>query len=222
MGKWGKLKMITFRDLRTREDIVQWNAALASQWPERPAVIAHIRTKIERLPFSELHAVELAPGPGHLAELLLTAFPRLTYTGLDNSELLLTYAREQLVPYNGRAHLVQTDLNTEGWPKLLPGPVHTIVTMQSLHDLGGEAQINRIYRLARSLLVPGGLFLNADLVVAPQQDNPDKPGRRSVPRHLALLRSHGYERVSCTFEKGEFGCVVGFSPLSSSSAGPNT
>jgi hypothetical protein len=214
--------MITFRDLRTRDDIVQWSAGLVEQWPERSAVMAHIRGQIERLPFSAPHVVELGPGPGHLAELLLAALPRLTYTGLDNSDLLLDYARERLIPYNGRAHLIQTDLNGGGWPGQLRGDVHAIVSMQSLHDLGGEAQINRIYRLAGSLLTPGGLFLNADLVVPPGQNNPDKPGRRTVPRHLELLRSHGYERVSCTLERGEFGCVVGFSPLRPSSAGPNT
>jgi SAM-dependent methyltransferase len=174
--------------------------------------MAHIRTQIERLPFSAPHVVELGAGPGHLAELLLTALAQLTYTGLDNSELLLNYARERLIPYNGRAHLIQTDLNADDWPKLLPGPVHAIFSMQSLHDLGGEAQVNRIYVLARSLLAPGGLFLNADLVVPPGRDKPDNPGRRSIPRHLELLRSHAYERVSCTLERGEFGCVVGFAP----------
>jgi hypothetical protein len=214
--------MLTFRDLRTQDDIVQWSADLVEQWPERTAVMAHIQTQIERLPFSAPHVVELAPGPGPLAELLLAAFPHLIYTGLDNSDLLLNYARERLIPYNGRAHLIQTDLNGAAWLEQLRGEVHAIVSMQSLHDLGGEVQINRIYRLARSLLAPGGLFLNADLVTPPGQENPDKPGRRTVARHLELLGSHGYERVACTLEQGEFGCVVGFSPLTSAAADPNT
>jgi hypothetical protein len=216
------MQMLTFRDLRTFDDIVQWSAELVSQWPERPAVMAHIQSRLERLPFPTPHVVELAPGPGHLAELLLAALPRLTYTGLDNSELLLNYATERLASYDGRVQLIQTDLNAGDWPELLPEPVHAVISMQSLHDLGGEAEINRIYRLARSLLAAGGLFLNADLVVPPQQDNPDKPGRRSIPRHLALLRAHGYERVSCTLEIGEFGCVVGYAPLSSPVADRNT
>jgi hypothetical protein len=210
--------MITFRDLRTHDDIEQWNNRLATEWPERPAVMAHIQGQIERLPFSAPHVVELAPGPGPLAERLLAALPRLTYTGLDNSDLLLNYARERLIPYNGRAHLIQTDLNGAAWPEQLRGDVHAIVSMQSLHDLGGEVQINRIYRLARSLLAPGGLFLNADLVTPPGQERPDKPGRRTVARHLELLRAHGYERVACTLEQGEFGCVVGFT----ASGDPNT
>ena len=59
--------MLTFRDLRTHDDIVQWSAGLVEQWPERPAVMAHIRVQIERLPFAAPHVVELAPGSGHLA-----------------------------------------------------------------------------------------------------------------------------------------------------------
>lgn len=204
--------MLTFRDLRTRDDIVQWSAGLIEQWPERPAIMAHIRAQIERLPFSAPHVVELGAGPGPLAELLLAAIPGLTYTGLDSSELLLDYARERLIPYNGRGHLIQTDLNAESWPRQLRGDIHAVVSMQSLHDLGGEAQIDRIYGLARSLLASGGLILNADLVVPPGQDKPDKPGRRTVARHLELLRAHGYERVACTLEQGEFGCVVGYAP----------
>ncbi|MCP4360348.1 MAG: hypothetical protein GY796_20260, partial [Chloroflexi bacterium] len=87
-----------------------------------------------------------------------------------------------------------------------------IVSMQSLHDLGDEAAVNRIYGLAKSLLVPGGLFLNADLIVPPQQDKPGNPGRRSISRHLELLQAQDYRQVTCTLARGEFGCFVAFAP----------
>ena len=53
-------------------------------------------------------------------------------------------------------------------------PVNAIISMQSLHDLGDGHQSERIYRLAKDLLAPGGLFLNADLL-----------------HNLSLLFAHG-------------------------------
>lgn len=204
--------MISFRDLKTPQDVDQWIARLRRDRPERQAVMHHISRQIAALPFSAPHVVELGLGPGLLAELLLTELPQITYTGLDFSALLLATARERLAPFGDRVRLIHADLNADAWPDHLSGKIQAIVSMQALHDLGGESQVNRIYRMAKALLVPDGLFLNADLVVPPGQDRPDNPGRRSIPRHLELLRSHGYERISCTLELSDFGCVVGFAP----------
>ena len=58
--------------------------------------------------------------------------------------------------------------------------------------------------------MPGGLFLNADLVVPSGVERADNPGRRSIERHLELLQAHQYQRVSATLDVGEFGVVVGY------------
>jgi len=204
--------LISFRDLRTPEDVAQWLAGLKENWPQREEVMAHIAQQIEALPFPDPHVVELATGPGLLAEFLLTKLPQITYTGLDFSELLLRVARERLEPFGTRSRLMWVDLNKDEWLAQVPNDNQAIVSMQSLHDLGGEPQVDRIYGLARTLLAPGGLFLNADLVTPPGQDKPDNPGRRSISRHLELLKAHGYARVACTLALGDFACVVGFAP----------
>lgn len=125
---------------------------------------------------------------------------------------MLAFARDQLAPFGSRATLIQANLNQDEWLSRLPSQVHAVVSLQSLHDLGGEAEVSRIYRLAKNLLVPGGLLLNADLVVPPGSDDPEQPGRRSIPRHLELLRAHGYERGACTIQRRGLGCVVAFTP----------
>jgi hypothetical protein len=172
----------------------------------------HISQQLKALPFSAPHVVELAPGAGVLAEFLLEQNGHITYTGIDFLELLLAVTGERLAPFGSRASLIQADLNADEWPAKLSGDIQAVVSMQSLHDLGDEAKVNRIYGLAKELLAPGGLFLNADLIVPPGQDLPDNPGRRSIPRHLELLKSHGYERIACTLEIEDFGCFVGFAP----------
>jgi SAM-dependent methyltransferase len=206
--------LLSFRDLRTPDDVGIWVAGLNERWPQRGEVIQHIHEQLSALPFPQPQVVELCTGPGLLAEALLSNSAQLIYTGFDSSELLLNAARRRLKPFEGRVRLVRADLNNDEWLAQLSVKVQAIISMQSLHDLGGEAQVNRIYQVARSLLAPGGLFLNADLVIPPGQDNPDNPGRRSIARHLELLKSHGYEQVACTFERVDFACVVGFAPKS--------
>lgn len=206
--------MITFRDLRTQADAAEWAAGLQTRYPERTQVMQHIIAQLKGLPFPAPQVVELAPGPGLLAALLLHDLPQISYTGLDSSGLLLAHARGQLASFGRRARLIQADLNGEAWLDQLPAEIQAIISLQALHDLGDERHIDRIYGLARRLLVPGGLLLNADFVVPPGQDNSEQPGRRSIPRHLELLQGHGFERVACSFEIGQFACLLGFAPLS--------
>ncbi|MCL4301806.1 MAG: class I SAM-dependent methyltransferase [Anaerolineae bacterium] len=207
--------MLTFRDLRTQEDVAEWTAGLQTRYPERAEVMQHTVAQLKALPFANPQVVELGPGPGLLAELLLRELPRLTYTGFDSSELLLAFARTKLAPFDGRATLVQADLNAAGWLNQLPGKLHAIISLQALHDLGDESHINRVYTLARRVLVPGGLLLNADFVVPPGQENPEQPGRLTIPRHLELLQAQGFDRAACILETGQFGCLVGFVPAHS-------
>lgn len=202
--------MISFRDLRTPDDVTKWVTGLTENWPQRSEIMQHISQHINGLSFPEPHVVELCAGPGLLAEVLLSQNSLIRYTGLDFSALLLDAARERLTPFGRRANLIQADLNAEGWTGQISGNIHAIISMQSLHDLGDESKVNRIYTMAKTVLAPGGFFLNADLVVPPGQDNPNNPGRRSIPRHLELLEAHGYERVACTIKHGEFGCFVGY------------
>lgn len=204
--------MLSFRDLRTLDDAAEWTASLLTRWPERAEVMSHIAAQLKELPFPAPHVVELGPGPGLLAELLLTELPQIHYTGFDSSELLLTYARNKLAPFGSRARLIETDLNAEEWMTQLPDEVHAVISLQAMHDLGDESQINRAYGLVRRLLAPGGLLLNADFILPPGQQDPERPGRLSVPRHLELLQKHGFERTACTLEIGQFGCCVAFAP----------
>jgi len=206
---------LSFRNLKTDQDIEKWLQQLNNDWPERVTIVEHITQQIQHwqqvnlTQASALTVLELCPGAGQLAVALWQALPQMTYLGIDGSSLLVHYARQQPNPLADRAKFVVANLNQDDWLEQLPPTIHAIVSMQSLHDLGGESEVDRIYWLAKSLLVPGGLFLNADLIVSPGEDLPNNPGRRSIPRHLALLQSHSYEQVACSLQVGGFGCVVG-------------
>ena len=201
--------MLSFRNLRTTEDVTHWLAGLEERWPERQTVIQHIIDQVRVLSLPLENLVELCPGAGSLAERLLTEFPHMIYTGLDSSALLLAVARERLDAFGTQAALIQTDLNQDGWLDQIPEKVQAVVSLQSLHDLGGETEVARMYGLAHEILVSGGLFLNADLIVATAQEQAQHPGRCTVARHLELLRAQGFDQVACSLEVGGFGCYVG-------------
>jgi SAM-dependent methyltransferase len=177
----------------------------------------HIAAQIDKLGVPQPAVLELCCGAGLLAETLLPALPTARYVGIDVNPPFLDTARARLEPWQERVTLLCADLNGETWPQELadagaPARFDAVVSLQSLHDLGGEPEVARMYAMAQSVLRPGGLFLNADLIVAPGQELPDNPGRRSVVRHLALLNDCGYTNTAFTLEVGDFGVVVGFSP----------
>jgi cyclopropane fatty-acyl-phospholipid synthase-like methyltransferase len=204
----------SFRNLQTADDVASYTEGLAERWPARATVIDHIVDQVQTLAADPLHVLELAPGAGVLAERLLQTFPQLRYVGIDSSIPMLAYVRQRLDPFGERAAILDHDLNGESWQGHLAeygeeGRFHAVVSLQSIHDLGGELQVERIYTLVRTLLLPGGFFLNADLIVQPGEELPDNPGRRSIVRHLELLQAAGYGEVSCTLETGGFGVVIG-------------
>lgn len=208
-----------YRQFQNLEEVAEYAQGLDERWPEREAVAGHISGQLAGLssrfsaqvsaPF--LQVVELCTGPGRLAARLLADHSHLFLTGFDISGPALAFARARLAPYRGRFRLIQADLNQDGWLDQLPPVVHAVVSMQSLHDLGDECCVDRIYGLARRILTPGGLFINADLLAASPPD-PKNPGRLSVQRHLALLRQHGFAPVACTLQTGGFGCFVASVP----------
>lgn len=206
----------SFRQLETQQHAFEYVQRLNTEWPERAAICRHIAQQVAktaaRLNTAEPHVLELCCGPGVLAEALLTAQPTIRYMGIDLSPTLLEFTHQRLQSHANRVTLIQANLNEDTWLAQLENcatapPFHAIVTMQSLHDLGGEPEVSRIYGLARDLLTPGGLFLNADLIVAPGAELPNNPGRRSIARHLELLEQHGYTNSHNTLTVGGFGCV---------------
>lgn len=203
-----------FRQYDTPEAILAYLQRLDTQWLERTQLVQHIAELIIVLQQPQPHVLELCCGPGRLAETLLAILPNLSYTGVDISPPFLAFARQRLTPY-ANAHLLEVDLQEETWPQRLApldsqGRFHAIVSLQSLHDVGDETAISRIYGQAKELLLPGGFFLNADLIVAAGEELPNNPGRRSIARHLDLLQQQGYHRVDCTLACGGFGCVIGW------------
>lgn len=195
--------------------IIAYLQRLETQWPERATIVQHITALVTGLGQAQPQVLELCCGPGRLAAALLSTVPDLHYTAVDLSPPFLEFARQRLAEYSERAALFEGDLSEAIWPTLVAargngGRFHAIVSLQSLHDVGDEGAISRVYGLVKPLLLPGGFFLNADLIVAAGEELPNNPGRLPIARHLDLLREQDYTNVACPLAVGGFGCVIGW------------
>ena len=179
--------------------------------PVRRSVFHHVLAHLVLDGNERPHVIELACGPGILAAFLLERLPGLTYEGLDFSAPMLDLARDRLAGFGDRAALAQVDLRAPDWTAGREGAAHAVISMQAMHDVGDEGEHARVYAAARRLIVPGGLFLNADFVAHPGAG----PSRIATARHLEMLRGGGYAAVACSLELGRYACVVGHAPGSS-------
>jgi SAM-dependent methyltransferase len=196
---------MNFRSVRDSQDAAAYVARLDRDWPEREEVKSHLSAQLV-LP-QTAHVVEFCCGAGALAFRLLADYPTMRYTGLDFSPPLLAAAIEAGAAEDHRVRWVETDLTADDWLDHLPADVHAFVSLQSLHDLGDEAAVARILRLAARHLAPGGQMVYADLL--PASDGSSGPGRLSVARHLAILTEAGFHDATCTLVAGPFGCFRG-------------
>ncbi|MBE8523941.1 class I SAM-dependent methyltransferase [Amycolatopsis sp. H6(2020)] len=104
--------------------------------------------------------LDLASGPGSISLRVLKRWPDAEVTLVDLDPVLLTIARASV---GGR--IVSADLRSPDWCTALAGPgFDAVLTMTSLHWLTAD-RITQLYGEVRSLLRPGGLFVNIDEMV---------------------------------------------------------
>ena len=203
---------MSFRDVKNVAAAADYIASLNERWPARAKIMDQILNQVQQLDVAQPRVLELCCGAGILGEHLLGGLSGLLYTGIDQSEPLLDAAKETLAPVSKQVTLLHADLNQDAWHQQFHADGHhfdAIVSMQSLHDLGGEPEVSRIYQLSKKLLASGGLFLNADLIVEPGAELPNNPGRLTPERHLSLLAAYGYLDAACMTDADGFGVVVG-------------
>ena len=155
--------------------------------------------------------VDLGAGQGTYLEAFLRAFPGARGIWIDANEAMRDLARERLTEVGDRVAYVLADVERLGELELEPADV--IVTSRVLHHFSPES-LQRVYRAACELLVPGGFLFNLDHVGAPGEWDERyrrireqftgarrrelKPHRHDYPlagpdEHLAWITGAGFE-----------------------------
>lgn len=199
-----------FHRFQNRGQVAAWESHLNRRWPYRLTLVQVIQSVLANMTRRGefLHIVEFATGPGMMAFHLLSRMPDLDYTGLDFSAPFVHFASRRMQRFGARARVRQADLNQDTWIRDITPPVDAFLALQSIHDLGDETHVARIYRKAFDLLAPDGCFLNADFVVPPGSSNDRDPGRLSVARHFALMQEAGFAWTDCLAREQDFACLL--------------
>jgi len=129
----------------------------------RPTLLRMARWLAER-DDQPVRVLDVGGGYGALSSAVLDALPRATVVLQDYSPAMLAQAESRLAGYGDRVRFHVADLTDPAWTQGLDGPFDAVVSALAIHNLFDADAIARVYRDVCSLVRPGGVFLNSDLV----------------------------------------------------------
>lgn len=195
-----------------RDWVENYAENITKRRPERLEAFAHMAEQIQTLNQTAPTVIELGAGPGLLAAALLEALPTMQYLGLDFSQEMIRVAKQKTVAHSDRCSFQCKNLCSETWHHDLPEGIDAIVSNMALHDLGSAEAVEAVYKQSRAHLKPGGLFINAELVLTEDHGGKTNGGRFKIPRHLEILNALGYDRVVCPLDFGHYACIQAHRP----------
>jgi SAM-dependent methyltransferase len=174
------------------------DAAFVQAWAERfvptaprLALFDLILEQISTLP--NPHVLELGLGPGYMARHILERNRRLSYEGLDFSDVFFDVAKKTIGGYLPRVTLTKADLMDQAWPRVLSKQPAAIISTWALHDLGSQQAVADVYARSYETLPNGGILMNGDFIKPVGTRHIYEAGRFEIDRHLELLRQAGFE-----------------------------
>jgi SAM-dependent methyltransferase len=184
------------------EYVAEW-AATANDAPHRAAIFEAFVSGLRALGAgSGLRILELGSGPGYLAEQICARIDVARYTAVDISPYMHAIARTRLAPWEPLIELVEVDYREPVWERTIGDSYDAAVTLQAVHELRRADLIPDLYRSVSTRLRPGGAFLVADLVNAPELE--PKGHQLTVDEHLRTLTDAGFVRAECVVDLGRF------------------
>lgn len=149
-----------------------------------------VQIALEVLPFPKtapLRAIDLGIGTGYFTERFLNQFPNGRVLGIDGAPAMIELAKARLTSLASRVQFIIGDFRKV--QELAPeaGTIDIVFSAYALHHLSG-ADKEMVLRRVAELLVPGGWFVNADLIVA---DSPELESRLQQIRIAGIVERAG-------------------------------
>lgn len=193
---------------------------------------------VEHAADAEIGVLDLGAGTGLMSQQLAHAFPRARFVLVDVAEQMLEVARQRFADEpEGRFRFAIGDLASFA----LPPRQDVVMSALAIHHLDHAAKRDLFARV-RDALVPGGVFINAEQVLAPTADEERATHEgwlaevrtagispsdlasalermqadrlATLDEQLAWLAAAGFENVRCAFRSGRFVVYAGRRPAS--------
>ncbi len=154
------------------------------------------------------HVCDMACATGNTTFTLLTAYPDVHLTLLDEADDLLAVAAEKIAEFEPEARLMRADISRDG--DALPGGLYDIVVSGlALERLVGEeatpaeaeTRCELLYRSVFDALVPGGHLIVGDQVEA-----------LGLYRLMKAMERAGFVDVDCAWRQDDFFVIGGRVP----------
>jgi tRNA (cmo5U34)-methyltransferase len=129
--------------------------------PDYPRMVEALVTAIPFERTARFRAIDLGCGTGTVARAVVDAFPNASVTCVDLAENMIAMARSKLADYRDVSYVI-SDINTLEFD----GTYDAVVSSLALHHLVTDNDKRRFYRRIYESLNPGGVFYNADVVLA--------------------------------------------------------
>jgi len=165
--------------------------------------------------------LDLGCGDGRLTALVLAAYPESTAICVDMSPPMLDAVAERFEG-DDRVTIAAHDLEE---PLLFDGPFDAVISSLAIHHVDDERKQSLDAEVA-SLLTPGGVFANLDIVQSPTQALHDQwrdemgarddPSDRLAPMEpqLQWLRDAGLQEVDCIWKWRSLALLRGATAMS--------
>ena len=167
-----------------------------------PLVVPMLEEMVAALPplSADTTVCDLGCGTGNASFVILTAYPRIRLTLVDEDPEVLTIASEKVSEFGADFTVVQASIEPNGEP-IPGGPYDVVVASLALHTmLSGEAegaeaegQYELLLQGIRDALTPGGHLLVADHV-----------GTLGLYRQMKAMERAGFVDVDCAWRQDDF------------------
>jgi tRNA (cmo5U34)-methyltransferase len=117
--------------------------------------------------------LDLGAGAGRLLERLLDMYPACEAVWFDNAEMMQHRAQLRLNRFGDRVSYVLGNFREEGWQARLDGSFTAVVSSHAIHH-ASDSEKQRLFRDIYALLHNGGIFVNADEVLAPTREEQER------------------------------------------------
>ena len=145
--------------------VKKYDADMELMHPNRSKMV---EIALEVLPFlktAALRAIDLGIGTGYFTECFLNHFPNSRVLGVDGAQAMIELAKARLTSLASRVEFIIGDFRELQQLAPAAGTFDVVFSAYALHHLS-RLDKERVLQQVVGLLVPGGWFVNTDLIVA--------------------------------------------------------